>query len=231
MAENKFKVTQQADGKYKYTCSCGSEMYDNTRLKTSQKAPDLKCKDKNCTVGFDKKNDCAAPNAVWLTEVQKKKLNIPLEAQIKDSTPKAGGGTKTQGTGGKTSVGTDMQVSYYGAWAKDMAIYLAEKNNVKNSTDLQTLYAACLEIVGTSLKNHISKVVKTNPAAESESRPVDVPQEEEISLDGPSESVSVPSDIKIDDDIVEVDPLADSKAPASNPDDVDLSGLDDVDLG
>jgi hypothetical protein len=208
MAKVTFKVKKQADGKLKYICACGSEMWDNTTSKTNPKAPDLKCKSQECSLG---KN--STPNAVWLTDGQKEKLGVPKQATIKKQEPKGSRG------GSRGNVGTDMQVSYYGAWAKDMALYLAEKNGVKTSAELQTLYDACLEVVGSSLKKHISKVVNTNTPEEEKTKPVD--ETDNLNLDEP-EDVKDPEEIKVDDDTVDVG--------GDDSGDVDLSGLDDVEI-
>lgn len=209
MAKVTFKVKKEADGKLKYTCNCGSEMWDNTRSKTNPKAPDLKCKSQDCTLG---KNN--TPNAVWLTDGQKEKLGVPKEAAIKQRSSGGSGG-------GKGKVGTDMQVSYYGAWAKDMALYVAKESGVKTVEGLQPIYEACLEVVGSALKKHINKVVDTSTPDAEKSRPV---EDDSIDLDNVGEPEDVPADgIDMTDDTVDV-------GGDDDPGSVDLSGLDDVDI-
>ena len=74
--ELNFKARREADGRITYVCACGSDMWDNSRKKTSEKAPDLKCKASNCTCGRN-----GQPNAVWLTKGQRAQYRLAYRRQ------------------------------------------------------------------------------------------------------------------------------------------------------
>ena len=198
-------TVKNVGGKMKYTCACGSEMWDNTKNKKNPKAPDLKCKNTECTEG---KND--TPNAVWLKQDEKDKLTKEVKKQESNNVSFKGG----------VKIGTSMEVSYYGAWAKDMALYLAEKNGVKNPRDLNQYYSDCLEIVGDCLSKHLKQISVGN-----------------VSQDVSNNTETVGGDIDISNNFGEPEDITDvnseekvNKNESSDIDEMDFSGLDDVDI-
>lgn len=208
-----FKVKKLGDGKFKYTCECGSEMWDNTLKKSNPKAPDLKCKSKSCTLG---KGD--TPNAVWLNDEQKKKLGLtdkPVTVVKKQE-------KQTVSNNNRGSVGTDMQVSYYGAWAKDIALFLADKTGVKSVKEMEVLYSGCLALVGSVLKKHISGVIQESTPESEQVKNVKV-EDETVDMGSNFDEPEDIDTVNLEEDTV--------KSSTDNIDDMDFSGLDDVDIG
>lgn len=191
-----FTAVKNAKGKYVFTCSCGSEMWDNRAKKTNPKGPDFKCKNVDCKLGKG-----GTPKAVWLTPEQKAEYSGASAYQkvSPSSEPVASQyvAEPVERVSSAKSVDTDMKVSFYGAWAKDMALYIAKENSVKTCAELKKIYADCLSLIGSSLKSHCNVV---DTCEKVESTPVKV----------------TPQPVK--------------QAPAQETGDIDLSGLDDVEI-
>jgi len=142
------------------------------------------------------------PNAVWLDKDQKKEY----AEQPKPSVPATSAPvTKTQPYAVGDRFGGEIPVSMYTAWAKDFTIYLAQAQGLKTLSELDNLYRECLLSTKKTLAWFKTQIEGTQPSTQSVS----------------PKTVKTPEPVK-----------KDPSSPISNigPDDVDLSGLDDVDI-
>jgi len=156
--ESNFKAVKK--GKYlNFVCSCGSDMWNNIYKKNkgeiSDKSPDLRCKDSDCSYG-DGKN----PNSIWLTPEELTTYgfnsgNKKGNPQKSESKPVKKVEEKKYANNQVTRVTEiDVPLSMYAAWAKDIAIFLAEKTGVSAHDDFDALYRTCL----INLKNSLISV-------------------------------------------------------------------------
>ncbi len=183
------KYSVSKNGKYlKFTCACGSEMWDNRFKKKNPKAPDLKCKDVGCTLG---KN--GTPNAIWIDNDTKAKLDAQYKAENKSVAKSYSKNTKASYEGNNSSnIPLSMQV----AWAKDIAIYLAGAKKIKEVSEFEALYKECL----TSLKDTLDVFVSGETAKVSQSVEREV---EEDNLVSDIENVDEPEDVDETTDVEE----------------------------
>lgn len=195
-----FKVVKT--GKYlKFICDCGSEMWDNRYSKKNPKAPDLRCKDDNCSKGWETDRGWS-PNAVWLTEKQKEKLNM---------------GSGNSYKGGDNGI----PVSMYAAWAKDIAVFLGKTKGIKTSEEFDTLYRECLVNTEKTLSWFQGKLTKKKGPKEEQVREVASDEVEDV-----EETDNLDVDIT---DVEDVEEEVEEKEEDSIDVDDDFSGLEDVD--
>jgi len=140
------KYSVSKNGQYlKFTCVCGSEMWDNRLKKNNPKAPDLKCKDVGCTIG---KNN--TPNAVWLQEDEV----TQLDAKYKEVSGKA---SISKSVSTKSNSAVEIPLGMQVAWAKDVAICLATTQKIKTHEEFTALYEVCLDDMKKSVDKFLAK--------------------------------------------------------------------------
>jgi len=188
MAKKTFKVVKE--GKYpKFICACGSEMWDNRKKKKSPKHPDLRCKNEDCP--HDSKG---YPNTVYLTKEQKEKLDTltgSKKEQYEDSSNYQNKLNKTY-----DKFNGNIPISMYVAWAKDMAIYLAQATDIKEHDELFAVYKTCIKNMQTVLKE-VQEEESTNNTPE-------IQQEKEVE-DIEEDLLDTSEDIDFDEPEVEED--------------------------
>jgi len=150
------------EGKYwKFYCDCGAEMWNNSYKKSkgdlSAKAPDLRCKDDNCSCGSENKKGDYNPNSVWFEDKEMeafgmKKKNFSSKQDVvtkKEKYVKAP--VEVKATNQEYEELSNIPVSMYAAWAKDVALYLAKATDIKAHDDFDALYRTCLENMKSTL--------------------------------------------------------------------------------
>jgi len=194
-------------GKYwKFTCACGSEMWDNRFKKKTAKSPDLRCKDENCPKGED-----GFPHSVWLTKDEKKRLGMKTDYQK--------GGSTNSNSGDR--YGNNVPPSMYAAWAKDMAIYLAQATGIKEHDELDALWRTCLKNTEQTLAWYQKEMAKKNTPEDQKVKDVD----EDDSTDIDSENIDEPEDIN-EESLDDVDESSEESKEVEE----DFSDLEDVEL-
>ena len=177
------KYSVSKNGKYlKFTCVCGSEMWDNRLKKKNPKAPDLKCKDVGCTIGTN-----GTPNAVWLQADEVKELGVKYQ----EVSGKASSGQTSMAKSGSPykayneNIPLGMQV----AWAKDVAICLAKARKITTSKEFSELYEVCLDAMKDSVDKFLAK--HSDVATQEVSREV-----VDTNLIDTDDSIDEPEDVK-----------------------------------
>ena len=151
---SQYSVSQ--NGKYlKFTCACGSEMWDNRLKKKNPKAPDLKCKDVGCTIG---KN--GTPNAVWLQADEV----TQLDAKYKEISKSASSKPYSASAKSSSNYGVEIPLGMQVAWAKDVAVCLATAQKIKTSEEFTALYEVCLDDMKKSVDKFLAKHAKVADA-------------------------------------------------------------------
>jgi len=143
MKKNGVKIGKNDKGYPNVTCKCGSEMWNNVgKPKKSSKAPELTCKNKGCEFGSK-----GYPKSVWLDKTKDKVIIDILsfkKAKSEFVVAEKSDPVKKQENVTYDKFGGTIPVSMFTAWAKDMAIYLAEANGVKEHDELDKYFRTCL---------------------------------------------------------------------------------------
>ena len=201
--KNNFSAKKNEKGYWDFTCACGSDMWNNIfGQKKSEKSPDLRCKNEDCPHGEGK-----FPNSVWLDNKQRDALGI-----------------KKRVGGSKNSVGdkynTDIPVSMFAAWAKDIALYLAKAQGLKTADEVDALHRVCLKNISETLNWYKNQAAKTKTPEDQQVKDLDEADDMDESITGSPEDIS-------EDSVEDLD--ATEEMETETPVDDDFSGLD-IDL-
>lgn len=203
MKKNKVKVSKNEKGYWVFTCACGSEMWNNM-LKADKhpKAPDLSCKDKACPFGSK-----GFPYSVWVKDPAALEILSPKRrASSKNDTKPSTAAPATAQSGSFKDYGSNIPISMYAAWAKDVAVYLAKATNIQAHDDFDALYRTCLVNMEKTLKWYAGQLNKTEE----------------------KEDVKSVDELELDDDIAEPEDV--DEAVKEVEDDEDFSDLDNIDI-
>lgn len=121
---------------------CGNvKLYDNSEMKTHPKSPDFKCSKKGCN------------GAIWLSKEQRSALGLGEpeilsfeEIKQRKAQKKEERQNNYNNLSGGDRFNGDVPYSMYSAWAKDFAIYLANKNDVRSWDDLKEYFDTCIKM-------------------------------------------------------------------------------------
>jgi len=171
--KNHFSAKKNEKGYWDFTCDCGSNMWNNIfGQKKTEKSPDLRCKNEDCPHGEGK-----FPNSVWLDNKQRDALGIKKRA----GGSKSSGGDKYNG---------DIPVSMFAAWAKDMALYLAQATDVKTADEVNSLHRVCIKNMAETLDWYKNQTAKTKTPEDQQVRDLDGANDIDESITDSPEDIS-----------------------------------------
>lgn len=186
---------------------CNGKMYDNRGNKKSPKHPDFRCMAEDC------KDESGYRTGVYIPKDLKKQSDDELASK------KSKGKSSSEGRAGGGLYDSGTAVSMFAAWAKDISIYLADKNGIKSADEFFNLYKDVLTRTETILDTYCNQFANKHKPPVSQ-------QERQVGKPAPApESQDLGGGTELPDPLAEIEKdLGGSGLDAITPD--DLSGID-----